>query len=168
MPGHLAEGLMQNGECFPLRLMFFLVYQVNEFFAEALVSTRNLKDLSVAFFGQSFFRKRPFHLCCCFVLNLLTLFRILSFFKPRLVRLANLINLHVNFSEGPELGLTYVHFLLRRLLRPTLFCEWKDKKAGNKNCCNGLQTRYLHHIPPCRKGFPFLCRKTHAKMSRQA
>src|SRR5215471_20881495 len=131
MPGHLAEGLMQNGECFPLRLMFFLVYQVNEFFAEAL-------------------------------------FRILSFSKPRLVRLANLINLHVNFSEGPELGLTYVHFLLRRLLRPTLFCEWQDKTAGNKNCCNGLQTRYLHHIPPCRKGFPFLCRKTHAKMSRQA
>src|SRR4029077_21054444 len=60
--GHLAEGRMENGECFPLRLLSFLVYQVNEFFAEALVSTRKLEDLAVAFLGQSFFRKRPLHL----------------------------------------------------------------------------------------------------------
>src|SRR6266478_3144854 len=107
-----------------LRLMSFLVYELNEFFAEALVSTRNLEDLRIAFFVQSFFRKRPLHLGYCFVLNLLTLFRIFSFFQPRLILLANLLNLHVNFSEGPELGLAYVQLLLRRLLRASLFCEW--------------------------------------------
>src|SRR4029077_19033386 len=63
-----------------LRLMSFLVYQFNEFFAEALVSTRNLEDLGIAFFVQSFFRKRPLHLGYCFVLDLLTLFGIFSFF----------------------------------------------------------------------------------------
>jgi hypothetical protein len=51
-----------NRECFPLRLLSFLVYEFNEFFAEALVSTRNLEDLGIAFFGQSFFYKRPLHL----------------------------------------------------------------------------------------------------------
>ena len=48
-PGHLAEGRMENCERFPLRLLSFLVYELNEFFAEALVSTRNLEDLAVAF-----------------------------------------------------------------------------------------------------------------------
>ena len=61
-PGHLAKGRMENCERFPLRLLSFLVYELNEFFAEALVSTRNLEDLGIAFFGQSFFCKRPLHL----------------------------------------------------------------------------------------------------------
>ncbi|GEM_PF-3079469 len=44
------------------RLLSFLVYELNEFFAEALVSAGNLEDMGVAFFGQSFFRKRRLHL----------------------------------------------------------------------------------------------------------
>src|SRR5262245_27745838 len=61
-PGHLAERRMENCKRFLLRLLSFLVYQLNKFFAEALVSTRNLEDLGVAFLGQSLFRKCPLHL----------------------------------------------------------------------------------------------------------
>ena len=66
MSGHLRAGksarMKKNCGYFPLRLLSFLVYQINEFFAETLISTGNLEDLGVAFFGQSFFCKRPLHL----------------------------------------------------------------------------------------------------------
>ena len=59
-PGHLSQTTkIANGS---LRLLSFLVYELNEFFAEALVSTRNLEDLGIAFLGQSLFRKCPLHL----------------------------------------------------------------------------------------------------------
>jgi hypothetical protein len=45
-------------ECF----LSFLIYKLNEFFAEVLIATRDLEDLGIAFFSQSFFRKRRLHL----------------------------------------------------------------------------------------------------------
>src|SRR5439155_11453225 len=52
----------KNCGYFPLGLLSLLVYQLNELFAEALVSTGDLEDLGIAFFGESFFCKCPLHL----------------------------------------------------------------------------------------------------------
>ena len=38
-----SQNTMENCERFPLGLLFFLVYEPNEFFTEAFVSTRNSK-----------------------------------------------------------------------------------------------------------------------------
>ena len=51
-----------KSQLFAAEPLFFLVYELNEFFAETLVSTRNLEDLGIAFFGQSLFCKCPLHL----------------------------------------------------------------------------------------------------------
>ena len=39
-----------------------LVYQPNEFVAKLLIGTRNIEDLLVTFYGQSFLRKCRLHL----------------------------------------------------------------------------------------------------------
>src|SRR5215813_8386902 len=55
-----TDGKIAN--TFRLRLLSFLVYDLNESFTEALVGTRNFEDLGIAFWGESLFRKCPLHL----------------------------------------------------------------------------------------------------------
>lgn len=58
----ICRRTMENCECSPLRLLSFLINEVNDYLAEAFVGTRNLEDLAVTFLSESFLRKRSLHL----------------------------------------------------------------------------------------------------------